>query len=283
MYKFDNARFITWLGAKEKLMSYMVPYLPTVPIRDYYEPFLGSGSMFYFLVENGLIPLSSKVYLSDINIPLIISYLGIRDHLEETLFYLEQHFYQNSKERFLNERKSTYTGIAQIAASFIYVNKASYGGIYRETSIGRSSACFRDEKLKEYRCDDYWKASIYLQRCTLKIAPYYQAIRSATEGDFIYIDPPYENFYKGSLLGQYGNTEFSPSNHEELEKTLHGLNDNGVLWMLSNSDTPMVRQRYKRYRIIEIDVKYRFTKLSMEKAEKKKELLITNYNRGKIS
>lgn len=269
-----NARFLTWLGAKEKLLNYMSPHLPT-HFNNYYEPFLGSGSMFFHLADRGNLD-NSKVYLSDTCSDLIMAYTGIKNHLPNTLFHLENHFKLNSQKYFKHQHNKAYDTIAEIAANFIYLNKASYGGIYRTTLKGLTSLCFRDEPLKKFNTFDYFIAHTYLQRCNISLSSFGKPLYKAKENDFVYLDPPYESFHQGSKKAQY-NGNFGVRQHDELEKVCHHLTDNGIKFMLSNSDCEGTRYRYKRYNIIELDIKYRFTKNSLLIAQDKKELLITNY------
>ena len=270
-----NARFLTWLGAKEKILPFMVPHLPT-HFNNYIEPFLGSGSMFFHLAATNKLTSDNPIFLSDTCSDLIMAYRGIKDHLHSTTLYLENHFNLNSKKYFKSQHNKAYDTIAEIAANFIYLNKSSYGGIYRITSTGLTSLCFRDEPLKAFNTFDYWLAHSYLQRCNLTLSSFEKPLYKAKENDFVYIDPPYESFHEGSKKAQYSGN-FGSKQHDHLEKICHHLTDSGVKFMLSNSDCGLTRQRYKRYNIIELDVKYRFTKNSLLIAQDKKELLITNY------
>src|SRR5947209_20525196 len=44
--KFDKlTSFIKWAGGKEQELKYILPLLP--PFRDYYEPFVGGGAVFF--------------------------------------------------------------------------------------------------------------------------------------------------------------------------------------------------------------------------------------------
>lgn len=270
-----NPRFLTWLGAKEKLIGYMTPYIPTTFI-DFYEPFLGSASMFFHLAITNAIHKNSKVYLSDTNVDLILSYTGIKDHLYDTLFHLENHFRSNSRSYFRQERNRAYSDIAQSSANFIYINKASYGGINRTTKVGLLSSSFRDEPLKNFDSFDYWLASSYLQRASLSMSGFETSLATCKENDFVYLDPPYETFFAASKNSQYGGL-FNSRQHDILEKICHSFTEKGVRFMLSNSNCETVRKRYSRYKIIELPIKYRFTKESLQHAKKTTELLITNY------
>lgn len=60
----------------------------------------------------------------------------------------------------------------------------------------------------------------------------------------MYFDPPYHETFSG-----YGGLGFSTKEHEKLAVFCKQLNQNGALFMLSNSDTPFIRDLYKGFNI----------------------------------
>ena len=65
--------FLKWAGGKTQLLRQFVNYFPRElekgEIENYYEPFLGSGAVFFFIVQNYPI---KKAFLSDINEELVL-------------------------------------------------------------------------------------------------------------------------------------------------------------------------------------------------------------------
>ena len=63
--------FLKWAGGKKWLMPLIRNFLP-INFNKYYEPFLGSGSLF-FTIGN------TRSVLSDINVNLVNTYVALRD------------------------------------------------------------------------------------------------------------------------------------------------------------------------------------------------------------
>ena len=63
--------FLKWAGGKGQLLNRLSPIIPT-EFNDYFEPFLGGGAVFFYLINQNLI--QKKAYLSDINADLINVY-----------------------------------------------------------------------------------------------------------------------------------------------------------------------------------------------------------------
>src|SRR5687767_15918982 len=79
--------FLKWAGGKNSILPQFAPFFPT-HARRYFEPFLGSGSVFFYL--RGL-DFAEEYFLSDINPELINVYQVIRDHLDDLIELLRLH------------------------------------------------------------------------------------------------------------------------------------------------------------------------------------------------
>ena len=80
------ASFIKWVGGKSQLLSEITPLFPT-QIDTYYEPFIGGGSILFWVLEsqkNGLINVKNIV-ASDINEDLIGCYNAIKNDPEKLI------------------------------------------------------------------------------------------------------------------------------------------------------------------------------------------------------
>ena len=81
--------FIKWVGGKTQIIPQVMSMFPS-EIHNYYEPFLGGGSILLSLlsnIKNGTIKLTGKIYASDINLNLIMLYKNIQS--EPTQFIEE--------------------------------------------------------------------------------------------------------------------------------------------------------------------------------------------------
>jgi DNA adenine methylase len=108
------------------LIKHLIPFIPE-KIEKYYEPFLGGGSMFFFLAP-------AKAEISDASGALIESYKSVRRDVERTLRFLRP--LRPSRTAFNRIKKMEPTNDGQIAGSFIFLNRAWWNGLYRVNSDG---------------------------------------------------------------------------------------------------------------------------------------------------
>ena len=80
--------FVKWAGGKTQLLSKLEKYFP-IKITRYFEPFVGGGAVFFYLVSQKNSRFES--FLSDINEELIIAYKTISDHSEKLITILKIH------------------------------------------------------------------------------------------------------------------------------------------------------------------------------------------------
>ena len=97
--------FVKWAGGKRQLIPILSQHIPK-KINVYFEPFLGGGAvLFYLIIENP----KQKCFVSDLNSDLVLSYVTIRDRVEELISALEIHsenYFKNPKEYYYDVRES---------------------------------------------------------------------------------------------------------------------------------------------------------------------------------
>lgn len=92
---------LKWVGGKTQIIKELFKYFPK-EINNYYEPFIGGGSVFLKLlekIEKKEIKLNGKLYLSDYNPKLINLYNTIKNNPEELIEKLTElkEKYENSE------------------------------------------------------------------------------------------------------------------------------------------------------------------------------------------
>ncbi|MBO7350479.1 MAG: DNA adenine methylase, partial [Acetobacter sp.] len=86
-------------------------------------------------------------------------------------------------------------------------------------------------------------------------------------------DPPYYSASKSKLYGKNGDLH-SGFDHEELLKCLQNTNHK---FLLTYDDSDYVRQLYKDFYLLEWGLQYGMNNYKQLRAQKGKELLISNY------
>ena len=263
--------FIKWAGGKSQLLPNMSKlFPPKEQIGRYFEPFLGGGAVFFYLQH-------PRSFLSDSNKELVELYEAVKNNVEELIKALKSH--KNEREYFYEVRAQKSSNLSQTerAARFIYLNKTCFNGLYRVNSKGEFNVPFGRYKNPTI-CDaeGLRSASIALQNASIANNDYQSVLSKAKPTDFIYFDPPYHPLNKTSSFTSYTSEKFGEDEQKQLAKIYRSLAECGCFVMLSNSDTPLIRELYKDFYIHEIQAN-RAINSKPEGRGKITELLIINY------
>lgn len=272
--------FVKWAGGKKQLIEQFKPFFPE-KIDRYFEPFVGGGAVAFYLLKNH--PEIKKIFLSDINEELITTYSVIKSNLEELINLLKEYKKQHSKEFYYEIRSQNIKTLnkVQIATRFIYLNKTCFNGLYRVNSKGGFNVPMGKYK-NPLICPeaDLREISKCLKKDDMKVSQFYDAVREAKKGDFIYFDPPYYPLKRDSFT-TYTKEQFLEKEQEKLKEVFSQLDKKGCKVMLSNSDTTFIRELYKGYHI-NIVKATRMINRDATKRGKINEVVITNYPIKKI-
>ena len=240
--------FLKWAGGKGQLLSQFAPLYPD-RIGRYVEPFVGSAAVFFDLRARAG---DLRATLADNNEELINCFRMVRDEVDGLVRRLRRHKERHSKEHYYAVR-GTAAGRrtpVQRAARFIYLNKSCYNGLYRVNAQGEfnvpmgsytSPAICRTALLRA--------ASRALQEVDLEVRNFARGLGAARRGTFLYIDPPYHPLSKTANFTSYTGGGFGEAEQSRLADLYRALDRKGARVMLSNSDTPFVRELYDGFRI----------------------------------
>jgi DNA adenine methylase len=264
----DTARpFVKWAGGKRSIINELLARIPE-KYNEYYEPFVGGGAMFWN------VPRSGKAHISDINFHLIATYHMIRDSVEAVISKLKYHQRHHAQKYYMDARNdlSEIEDPIEIAALFIYLNKTCYNGLYRVNKSGIFNVPIgRYESPKIVDAENLRKCSLSLAHAHIFHQGFSQI--KPQRGDFVYFDPPYHETFSA-----YDGSGFGIREHEELATFCRRLDRNGVRFMLSNSDTSLIRELYADFTVENIDASRTISCKGTER-KKENELIIRNYVR----
>ncbi len=262
--------FVKWAGGKTQLLSELSSLVPK-SYGKYFEPFVGSGALFFYLEPE-------EAQVNDSNEELISCYRVIRDNVEELIADLSRH--KNEEEYFYNIRGQGLEGLSAVerASRLIFLNRTCYNGLYRVNKSGQFNTPFgRYSNPKICDADNLRMVSFALKGIGLSSQDYLQAVTEAQAGDFIYFDPPYLPISKYSDFKRYTKEFFYADDHKRLATVFRELTNKGCLVMLSNSYHPDIQELYKGFRIKEAIAKRLINKNPMGR-NGVKELIIMNYD-----
>ena len=276
-----------WAGGKRQLLWQLYPLAP-VKFDRYIEPFLGGGALFLHLISQKSRRLTT--YISDINSELINVYLAVKDHIEKLIKLLKQYEieYNQAPEEYYYKLRSCYNLGASCdklekAAQFIALNRTCFNGLYRVNGSGSFNVPW-GKYVNPPICDssNLRNVSIALRysKVEIKASDYKEMLlENAKEGDFIYLDPPYNPVSSTAYFTNYTTNGFSYKDQKELAERFRQLDEMKCKVMLTNSNTPLVRELYAPFdRHTKPVISKRAINCNASKREGHTDLIIRNYS-----
>jgi len=296
--------FLKWAGGKTQLLQKFHELYPKEliegKIKNYYEPFLGSGAVFFDIVKHHKI---ENAFLYDINDELILTYKVIKQDAGKLIEFLQRYqkiywkLNELKRKEYFYEQRSNYNqhrfNINYIkysehwiprAAQLIFLNRTCFNGLYRVNSKGEFNTPAGDYK-KPTICDEdnLLAVSKVLEKTTIKKADYKQLKRDLKKNSFVYFDPPYRPVSKTASFTAYSQHEFGDKQQTELAAMFSQLDKQGALLMLSNSDPKNNNSKdnffdelYKDFNLQRILAK-RMINSNAAKRGAVNEIVVTNY------
>lgn len=297
VYEIRCPPFLRWVGGKSRLQTELQSRLPDdYRARRHVEPFVGGGALFFALAPE-------RALLADINADLINFYLHVgRAHLLEKLLeqltWLEaEHSDENYYEVrtvFNSERDVVGSPLevpdfgtvrprwsALRAAVFKYLNATCFNGIWRVNRSGAFNVPVGDLKNPNIRDEKT------LRRCyalldqpgvEIKCQDFTYPLAYPLPDDFFYIDPPYDSSEDSATpsFTSYSAEGFGDEQQVKLRDRVVFATERGAKVMLSNHDTPFVRELYKDFLIEAISGPRSVGAKTRESAQ---EVIVRNYDR----
>jgi len=253
---------------KRWLLKEIDSYLPKNKFKQYHEPFIGGGAIFFHLgIKNA--------YISDLNCELIDTYLSIQQEVESVIYHLKR--FKNTKEDYYKIRSESYKSTAKKAARFIYLNQTSFNGIFRVNLAGKYNVPYGYRENYKFNYDNLLKVSYSLQDTHIVSQDFANIISNVKKDDLVFLDPPYtvtHNNNNGFI--QYNKKIFSIDEQYRLAKTIKEIKELGAYYILTNAAHPTIKEIFNNGdKIIEVE---RSSLIGGKNAKRGKygELIITN-------
>jgi DNA adenine methylase len=270
--------FLKWAGGKRQLLGAIVPRLPA-NYRTYYEPFLGAGALLLHLQP-------ARAIVNDINPELINCYQVIQSQPQELIAELDKLKQQNNPEFYYQirswDRQIAYQGLTapRRAARLIFLNRTCYNGLYRVNSKGEFNVPFGNYKQLHLPDPELINALHgYLRRVKILCTDFKLAVETATAGDLIYFDPPYDPVSPTASFTSYSRGGFGPREQERLKQLVDDLSNRGCFVLVSNACTEFIRELYRGYCQRRVTASRAINSKASDRG-KINELLIANYPLG---
>jgi DNA adenine methylase len=208
------------------------------------EPFVGGGAVFLNLKPQ-------RTIINDTNRELIITYQVVKDKPRELLKLCSKYEKKHSKDFYEELRKQEAKNLndLEIATRFVYLNKTGFNGLYRVNSQGIFNVPFgKKDKIKLVDKNNILAISEYLNsnNCQILNQDYRELLHLVKEGDFLFVDPPYDNDNTNGFT-EYTANGFNKENQRELLQFLKEVEKKGVKWLLTNHATSFIQELYQKY------------------------------------
>ncbi|MDC0879422.1 Dam family site-specific DNA-(adenine-N6)-methyltransferase [Flavobacteriaceae bacterium] len=229
--------FLRWTGGKNWLIPELMKIISKVEFNNYYEPFLGGGSVFFALNTD------QKSFLSDFNHELINAYSQVKNNPELVINYLKD-FPQNKEFYYDLRERELSNGIIN-AAKFIYLNKTSFNGIYRVNRNGKYNVPYGKRTFNiEIISESIYSCSNQLQNAYLESMDFNDSLSRIKKNDLVYLDPPYTITHNNNGFVEYNEKIFSIIDQNRLSETIKKIKDKKAYYILSNAYHPIVKDIY---------------------------------------
>lgn len=232
--------FLRWAGGKTWFTKHIEKYIPE-EFDNYFEPFVGGGSVFFYLKSKGYI--KNKAYLSDSNAELINTYKTLKNYRKELFLLLKTHI--DNEEEYYRMRNTDFKDPVEKAAQFMYLNKTSFNGIYRVNRNGKYNVPYGKRNLNSlYDFDHLTSVSNALKNTYLSTQDFKTRCKTVNENDFVFIDPPYTVAHENNGFIQYNQSIFSWNNQIELSKLTIDLDSKGAFFLVTNAFHDCIKEIY---------------------------------------
>lgn len=280
---------LKYRGGKSKEIPHIIQYIPEFNGR-YIEPFLGGGAVFFYLEPE-------QAIINDINAPLMEFYNGVRDNYQllrqeldaiETIYVQNREAFDALKALSPNERvedlnEELYYHIRDMfnnvvdkqysdALLYYFINKTAYSGMIRYNARGEFNVPFGRYKTINTKLITEQHSAL-LKRAELFNVDYSEIFNMSRQGDFIFLDPPYD-----CIFSDYGNEVYRDGFNEESHRILaQDFKNLGCKTMMVIGRTPLIEELYNGMVVAEYGKQYSVNIRNRFKSEST-HLVITNYN-----
>ena len=285
-------------GGKSRAIKKLSPDLPK-SFSEFREPFLGGGSMALHVTQTRP---DTKVWVNDAYYNLYNFWVQLRDkgpalhqelaRIKSPIEYVSKPLRKEKIDKsqwdssilenienhraLFNKAKSEISNVDDFtkAVYFFILNKCSFSGLGESSSFSEQAS---EQNFSMTGIDKLPAYSKLIKRWTITNLDYEYLLSAKGADDcLIFLDPPYD--IKDDLYGKNGDMHSGSYHMRFYEDSVKCEHD----WMITYNSNEVLRKRFSDYYFNDWDLTYtmRSSKVYTEAQKERKELLITNYERG---
>lgn len=238
--------FVKWAGGKRQLIPILNQNLPE-SFGTYYEPFLGGGALlFHILTERD----GQKCSISDLNSDLVLSYVTIRDKIDDLILSLKNHeknYQKDSSRYYYSVRDANPKSDVEKTSRLIFLNRTCFNGLYRVNSKGKFNVPLGKYTNPNIVNEENLRSVSYIlkkSKVSMNCRDFAAVLHDAKKNDLVYFDPPYQPVSNTANFTSYTNKDFTFDDLERLAELCNTLDSKGCKVLLSNSDSKEVAKMF---------------------------------------
>jgi len=258
---------LKWAGGKRQLLPVLAEHYPAT-FRRYIEPFVGSGAVFFDLLNTGRLA-RCEIQLCDVNPDLIGCYWTVRDQSDNVIRELRtlareyrrcgSECYYDVRDRRFNPARAELKALSSseaevasrytptLAAMLIFLNRTGFNGLFRLNRSGGfnvPAGRYSDPRI----CDETHiravAAALASPRVAITLSPFDETLSGCTRGDFVYCDPPYAPLSRTSNFAHYTAGGFTTFDQWRLQQAVIAACSRGARVVVSNSSASEILKAY---------------------------------------
>jgi DNA adenine methylase len=240
--------FLRWVGSKRGHLEKLIPALPET-FNTYWEPFLGSGALFFLLMP-------SRAVLGDSCSPLMKTFSAVRDGPKKIVELYENYSVMDSDAYYEVRSEDEPKNRFEKAARFIYLNRACWNGLYRVNRKGHFNVPYgRPKSDSPIDRENLIACSQLLRTPGVRLVEgdFQAALVGAHKGDLVFLDPPYVTQHNNNGFVDYNQRLFSWEDQIRMAKLAETLRSRGVHVIVTNANHQGVAELYPKFSTIQFE------------------------------
>ncbi len=234
---------IKWSGGKSDEIKMFKKHFPE-KYDTYLEPFIGGGSVYFYLNPQ-------KAVITDVHTELVDFYNAIKDgHSDDIYNFMVEN--NNDEDTYYNIRdKMVINNSVDNAKRFYYQRKTCFRGMLRYNRDGKFNIPYGKYKTINYSDLKNKKYEELLKRTEVIKSSYEYVFENYNnENNFMFLDPPYD-----SEFTDYGYCKFGKEEQKKLAKL---FKETKIKCLMIIGKTDFIEELYKGYIVEEYQKNYKF-------------------------
>ena len=255
---------IKWSGGKSDEIKMFEKYIPE-SYDKYLEPFIGGGSVYFYLNPQNAV-------ISDVHKELIDVYKSIGEGKGDEIYEFMKNNPNDELTYYKIRDKMEIKDELDNAKRFYYQRKTCFRGMLRYNKNGKFNIPFGRYKTinyEELKNKDYEELLSRTEILNVDFATIFEKYND--ENNFMFLDPPYD-----SEFTDYGYCKFGK---EEQEKLAECFKTTKIKCLMVIGKTEYISKLYEGYIVDEYEKKYKFKLYDNRVGDEinTKHLIIKNY------